>query len=230
VLATFVDAQTGATYQAQRNIDYGSVNGNQMFLFDFTGPGAPPPDTSAPTVALTAPASGASVSGNVNLTATASDAGSGVARVEFLVDGAVVGTDTTSPYTVTWNAESVTLGTHSVVARAVDNAGNSASTTARSVSVVDRTAPTLTITSPANGATVTRNSTVTIRATATDARGVTRVRFWVNNQLRCTDTTSAYTCSWPVPSSRGARYALRVRADDAAGNSTERTVGVTSSR
>jgi hypothetical protein len=230
VFATFVDGQTGVTYHAQRNVDYGSVNGNQMFLFDFTGPGTPPADTAAPTVTLTAPASGASVSGSVTLSGTATDAGSGVARVEFLVDGAVVGTDTSSPYQVAWNAEAASLGTHTVVARAFDTAGNQAATGGRSVTVVDRSAPALTITSPANGSTVTRNSTVTIRATSTDNRGVARVRFWVNNQLRCTDTTSAYTCNWSVPSGRGVRYTIRVRADDGSSNSTEKTVTVTSSR
>jgi hypothetical protein len=225
VFATFVDS-TGAVHRAQRNVDWGSVNGNQMLLFDFTGPGVPS-DTTLPTVSLTAPASSASVSGSVTLAANASDAGSGVARVEFLVDGAVVGTDTSAPYQATWDAEAATLGTHSWRARAVDAAGNAATTASRSVRVVDRTAPTLAITNPLDGASVSRSSSVTIRATAADTRGVTRVRFWVNNSLRCTDTTSAYTCSWSVPSTRNARHTIRVRADDAAGNATERSVTVT---
>jgi hypothetical protein len=56
----------------------------------------PPPDTAAPQVELTSPASGATVGGTLNLNATASDneGGSGVASVVFLMDGNVVGTAT----------------------------------------------------------------------------------------------------------------------------------------
>jgi hypothetical protein len=228
VFATFVDGQTGATYRAQRNVDSGSVNGNQMFLFDFTGPGTPA-DTTLPAVSLTAPSNGSTVSGTVSIAATASD-DVGVARVEFLVDGTVAATDTTAPWSTAWNTDTVALGTRRLTARAFDAAGNSRTSGTRSVTVVDRTSPALTITSPANGATVPRSTTVTIAATATDTRGVTRVEFAVNGSTRCTDRTSPYSCNWPVPSSRGTRYTLRARAYDAAGNRTERTVTVTSSR
>lgn len=51
-------------------------------------------DSTAPTVSLTAPANGSTVSGNVTISATASD-NAAVARVEFLVDGVLVDTDTT---------------------------------------------------------------------------------------------------------------------------------------
>jgi hypothetical protein len=49
-----------------------------------------------PTVALTSPANGASVSGTVAITAAAADS-IGVATVEFWVNGALVGTDTAAP-------------------------------------------------------------------------------------------------------------------------------------
>jgi hypothetical protein len=86
-------------------------------------------DTTAPTVSLTAPANGATVSGTVTLSANASD-NVGVSRVEFSVDGALVGTDTASPYSVSWNSASVGNGGHTITARAFDAAGNSASSTA----------------------------------------------------------------------------------------------------
>ena len=52
-------------------------------------------DTTAPTVSLTAPANGATVSGTVTLTATATD-NVGVAGVQFLLDGATLGAEDTS--------------------------------------------------------------------------------------------------------------------------------------
>ena len=60
-------------------------------------------DTTAPTVSLTAPADGATVSGTINVTATASD-NVGVVGVQFLLDGNNLGAeDTTAPYSVSWD-------------------------------------------------------------------------------------------------------------------------------
>src|SRR6185437_5938441 len=63
----------------------------------------PTADTTPPTVSITAPTGGATVSGSVTITANASDNGS-VAGVQFKVDGANVGSeDTASPYSVSWD-------------------------------------------------------------------------------------------------------------------------------
>jgi hypothetical protein len=88
---------------------------------------APAVDTTPPQVTLTAPAASATLSGLVNLAAGAVDenGGSGIAKVEFRVDGNVVGTDTSSPYGVTWDSASVEDGSHVFNAIATDNAGNS---------------------------------------------------------------------------------------------------------
>jgi len=80
-------------------------------------------DPTPPTVSITSPANGATVSGTVNITADASD-NVGVIRVEFLVDGGLVGTDTTSPYSYPWDSASVNNGSHSLVAKAYDAATN----------------------------------------------------------------------------------------------------------
>ena len=49
-----------------------------------------------------------------------------MARVEFRVDGVLVGTDLTAPYTATWNSASASVGFHTIQARAIDAAGNAA--------------------------------------------------------------------------------------------------------
>jgi hypothetical protein len=100
--------------------------------------GAGAPDTTPPTVSLTAPANGATVSGTVTLSANASD-NVGVTSVEFLVNGSVVGTDTTSPYSVSWNSTTVLNGTHTVTARAHDAAGNSTTSSAATITVNNTT-------------------------------------------------------------------------------------------
>ena len=87
----------------------------------------------APTVSLTSPIAGQSFAAGaaVPLAANASDPDGTVNRVEFLVDGTVVATDTTSPYTA--SATGLTAGNHTATARAFDNATPAASTTSAGV-------------------------------------------------------------------------------------------------
>jgi peptidoglycan/xylan/chitin deacetylase (PgdA/CDA1 family)/archaellum component FlaF (FlaF/FlaG flagellin family) len=93
-------------------------------------------DTTKPTVSLTAPSANSTVAGNVSITATASD-NVAVDHVDFLVDGAVVGSSLSSPYSYAWNTPSVTNGSHMIAVRAVDGAGNSTTTSAISVLVAN---------------------------------------------------------------------------------------------
>jgi len=80
-------------------------------------------DTTAPTVSVTAPANGATVSGTTTISASASD-NVGVSSVEFYVDSVLKGTDTSSPYSYSWSTTSYSNGAHSIYAKAKDAAGN----------------------------------------------------------------------------------------------------------
>ena len=91
-------------------------------------------DTQPPTVSITAPANGATVAGMVSVNATASD-NVGVTKVEFYVDGVLKSTDTTSPYSFSWDSTSVANGSHSLTAKAYDAALNVGTSTAVSVTV-----------------------------------------------------------------------------------------------
>lgn len=95
----------------------------------------PAPAPAAPTASLAAPA-GDSVNRTVQLSATAT-AGAGVNRVEFLVDGNVIATDTTAPYTADWDTSTVADGVHSVTARTVDAANASATSNQVNVTVLN---------------------------------------------------------------------------------------------
>ena len=94
----------------------------------------PTPDSENPVVTVTNPAAGASVSGVVALAADATD-NVGVARVDFFVDGTVVGSDTTSPYAVNWDSSLVASGSHTITASATDAAGNTSISPARTIIV-----------------------------------------------------------------------------------------------
>lgn len=80
-------------------------------------------DTTPPTVNLTAPANNASLSGTVAINATATDNVS-VAKVDFIIDGTIVNTDTSNPYSYNWNTTAALNGAHTIVARATDGSGN----------------------------------------------------------------------------------------------------------
>ena len=87
------------------------------------------PDVVPPVITLTSPASGATVSGSIVVTATASD-NVGVTNVQFSVDGTSVGSSASAPYSATWNTASLPNGSHQVTATASDAAGNTASQSA----------------------------------------------------------------------------------------------------
>jgi len=91
-------------------------------------------DTQAPTVSITAPLNGATVSGTVSVTATASD-NVGVTKVEFYLDGVLQSTDTTSPYSWSWDTTTTTNASHTLTAKAYDAALNVGTSTAVSVTV-----------------------------------------------------------------------------------------------
>lgn len=77
----------------------------------------------------------------------------------------------------------------------------------------DNTFPTTSITSPLNGSTVTRGSTVTINANASDNVKISKVEFYINSSLKCVDMVSPYSCAWSVPSKK-TTYKLQTKAYD----------------
>jgi len=148
-----------------------------------------------PSVSITAPTAGASyITGDVvNIAVTATDNGS-VTGVEFFVDGNLLSTDNTAPYTATYTS---TLGNHSLTARATDNAGLQATSAAVAITVVNNIPPTASLTSPTVGSLFTAPAVVAISANAADADGsVTQVEFFVNNVSIGVDNTSPYSINW----------------------------------
>jgi hypothetical protein len=91
-------------------------------------------DTQAPTVSVTAPINGATVSGTTTVTASASD-NVGVSKVDFYVDGVLKGTDTSSPYSYSWVTTSYANGSHTVYAKAYDAANNVGTSATNTVTV-----------------------------------------------------------------------------------------------
>src|SRR5207244_3634568 len=95
-------------------------------------------DTTPPAVTLTAPAANSTVSGAaVTVSADASDA-SGVAGVQFKLDGSNLGSEVTAaPYSTTWNSTLANSGSHALTAVGRDTAGNQAVSAALTVTVAN---------------------------------------------------------------------------------------------
>jgi parallel beta-helix repeat protein len=81
----------------------------------------------------------------------------------------------------------------------------------------DTIAPTVTITSPADGTVVASKSSLLLTANASDNVGVTRVEFYVNGSLKCSDAVAPYSCTLNVVG-RNKTYSIKARAYDGAGN------------
>lgn len=177
-------------------------------------------DNTDPSLTLTAPPAGALLAGTVEIAATASDA-SGIDRVDFLIDGVEVGSDSSAPYSLSWDTASSPDGLHDVLAIAVDAVGNDVAAAAQVTT--DNTGPAVAITAPAAGSTV--SGTIDIVASASDApAGVMSVQFLVDGVPLATDTSAPYAASWNAGGASPGVHALSVIATDNAGNASTSAV------
>ncbi|MFA5809987.1 MAG: Ig-like domain-containing protein, partial [Thermoleophilia bacterium] len=184
-----------------------------------------PPDITPPTVSITSPLNGATASGTIAVSADASD-NIGVAGVQFQLDGVTLGTeDGTAPYGMLWDTTAVPNGSHTLTAIARDAAGNK--TTSNPVVVTignlpDTTPPSVSLSSPAPGATV--SGTAVVSANASDNVSVAGVQFLLDGvNLGAEDTTAPYSISWDTATATNGLHTLTARARDAAGNQTTST-------
>ena len=201
-------------------------------------------DDTAPLVTWLAPASGSNTAESLELTAEVADYMAGQFSVEdiyFLVDGTAVPAQWSA---TPWNEDGisartfrvwldVSAGSHTVVAVAVDKAGNMGQSAAVSFNategpLVDATAPALAITTPASDGTWV-TGTVTYAGTASDAdSGLAAVEVSFDNGiswLPATISGNNWTLTTDLANGREIEYVsydVRVRVMDKAGNENNR--------
>jgi len=113
--------------------DVGGWNDTPIWGIVPRSAGTPPPPSTS--VSVTSPTAGATVSGTISVTASASNS-AGIAGVQFQLDGVNVGTEVaTSPYSFSWNTTTSTDGTHALAAVARDMLGNLTASSSVSVTV-----------------------------------------------------------------------------------------------
>jgi PAS domain S-box-containing protein len=181
-----------------------------------------PVDITRPTIVSVSPAAGSSVSNQVTLSANVSD-DQAMGRVDFLINNTLVGSDSSAPYSVTWDSFSATNNTEvTYTVRAVDAVGNSSPSSSVNLYVRnDMAAPTVGLIAPKEGATV--GGWVSVVANASDDRGVTRVEFYLDDVLIGTSTMAQYGTSWNTQTASGGPHTLTARAYDASGKMTVST-------
>ncbi|EJX1244893.1 chitinase C-terminal domain-containing protein [Vibrio alginolyticus] len=190
---------------------------------DGTGP-VDPPQNEVPTVTLTSPSASASVTAGdvVNLAADAADTDGTVSKVEFFVDGVLVGQATSAPYAVSWTA---TEGQHEFSTKAYDDAGAVSTASVVTLTVASaqpgNEAPTVDVALSASS--IDLGGSVTLTANATDADGtVAKVDFYVAGVLAGTATTAPYTLD--VTPSQAGSLSVYARATDDAGATADSAI------
>jgi hypothetical protein len=183
-------------------------------------------DTVSPTIQITAPTSGSTVSGSsVTVSATASD-NVGVAGVQFKLDGVnLEAEDTTSPYSITWNTTQTSNGSHALTATARDAAANQTTSSGVTVNVSNASDTQIPTTPTSLTATAMSSSQINLTWTAsTDNVGVTGYRIYRNGTQITTSQTSNYSDTGLSPSTT---YTYTVSAYDAAGNVSVQSTSAT---
>jgi hypothetical protein len=176
-------------------------------------------ENTPPTVSITSPVEGASFisPAAVTLTASASDNDGVVQQVAYYANSTLIGSATVSPYSVNWT--NVAAGTYTVTAVATDNAGDTTTSAAVHLSVTSNAAPTVSVTSPSEGANFGAPASVTVSANAADSDGtIASVAFYANGSPIGTDTSAPFSIAWnPVPAGN---YTLTAVATDDRGATT----------
>lgn len=194
------------------------------------GDGTSTPAPTPPTVTVTAPAGGSSVAGMQTLNANASDDVS-VTGVQFKVDGVNVGAeDVSAPYSINWDSKTVANGSHSVTAVARDNSNLTTTSAPVMVNVQNVTAPTpptVSITAPTNGSTV--SGTQNVAATANDNQAIKSVQFKLDGaNLGAADTTAPFEATWNTAQGSNGLHTLSAVATNISNlTATATTVSVT---
>jgi YVTN family beta-propeller protein len=184
-----------------------------------------PADTTPPTVSITAPSGGAQVTGTVAVSASASDA-VGVTSVTFFVDGTAIGTDTSSPYSVSWNSTTAAAGSHTFRAEARDAAGNVGVSAPISATIAaSNRPPSVTMTTTA--ASYVAPAALTLTATASDSDGtVSRVDFYEGSTVIGSDSANPFTLAWTASSARTYVFSA-VAVDNQGAATTSASVSIT---
>ena len=203
------------------------ASGRHTWAYRYGGTAPGSSDTTPPSAPTGLTVAALSFS-QVSLSWSGSTDNVGVVSYRIYRNGAQVGSVAGTSYLDTGLTAATT---YSYAVAAVDAAGNqsamSAAVSRTTPEVTDTTAPSVTLTSPVGGSSV--SGTTTVQATVADDVGVIGVQFKLNgSNLGAEDTSAPYSVSWNTTQVAGGTCALQAVARDAAGRTaTSSSVSVT---
>ena len=199
-----------------------TINGASVQILQTVIPVLPPP----PSISLNSPADGSTVSSTVQLTASTA----AISGVQFLIDGVPLGSVVlSSPYTLAWDPTTATNGSHWLAAQTTGPTGVIGTSAVIAVTVANSssTPPTVQLTAPEAGATV--SATVTVAANVASSEGIASVSFYVDGaQIGTSLTAPPYMTTWDTETAKAGNHNLTATAIDITGNpGTSAPVSVT---
>ena len=186
------------------------------------------PDLTPPTVNITSPSDGQTVSGAITFSANVSD-NVKVASTSFYIDNTLLNTKTIQPYSTQFNTLSYTNGPHQLKVVASDGQNSADQTISVNIDNGDQTdteKPQVTITAPSTNPYTWVSGDLTITALATDNVGVVKIEFYIDDSLVATDNSTSLARRWVSRGTPAGTYTLKAKAYDAAGNSAETSVAI----
>jgi hypothetical protein len=208
---------------------YGRVNAYKSVVA--ASAAQPYKDTTPPTASIVSPYTGATVSGTTSVNVSASD-NVGVSKVELYINGGLFATDTTGPYSFSWDTSTYANGTYDIVANAYDTAGNTGESSHISVYVsnaivppspTDTTPPVVSFSVPASNSTIGKRATITV--SATDNVGVAKIELYIDGALKSSISGSTtLTYNWNTVKVSPGNHMIVAKAYDAAQNAGTTTM------
>lgn len=179
----------------------------------------PEPDIISPSVTITSPSDGSSISGGITVSVSATD-NIGIIEVELYNNRTLYAVDDTEPYNFYWDTTNYPDGVYELVAFAYDPSGNVGESNYVTVYVSnpkDTIAPSVSITSPVDGSKVSGKQKINI--TASDNTGVSRIDLYIDGVLRRSVTNrNSLTYTWNTNKETPGSHIIEARAYDEANN------------
>ncbi len=163
-----------------------------------------------PSITITSPPDGAVVSGIVPITTETY----GIDTVEFYIDGVLKYTSTTDPFTWNWDTTLYANGLHTILVKGYAN-GVFKDDDEITVTVRNLPPPTVIITNPEDGSTVSGIVEITVAVgpiSSVEARPrIDTVEFYIDNRLVYTDTVYPFAYDWDTTRIRDGLHTILVK-------------------
>jgi hypothetical protein len=180
-------------------------------------------DTTIPTVAITSPANNSDVTDSFTVSVDATD-NVQIDAVKLYINGALHQQDTVSPYDFAIDSTILNSGANQIEARAIDSSNNESSDQITVNVIDDTTSPTITITNPVNGQTISGKTKIIVLAS--DDSGISNVKIFIDGTLKETLTGNTYEFTWNPKGASGGTHTISSVATDIYENSSQISVDV----